>query len=65
MSARFYIRVLRRDGTTRYSPFFDSLEEADRWRQTLRQDPAVQAAVIVQVESAQAAHVSAVRDLPG
>lgn len=55
MPSRFYIRVLRRDGSCRYSTFFASLEEADRWRQTLRQDPMVLAAVIVEVEAPPAA----------
>lgn len=52
MSSRYYVRVLRLDGGSRYSSFFDSLEEADRWRQTLRQDPLVRAAVIVEVDVA-------------
>jgi hypothetical protein len=51
MPLQFYIRVIRRDGTTRNSSLFDSLEEADRWRQTTREDPLILAAVIVQVES--------------
>ena len=51
MQTRFYIRVHRRDGTITCSSFFDTLEEADRWRQTVRLDPVVLFAVIVQVEA--------------
>lgn len=50
MRAQFYVRVIRRDGTTTYSSLFGTLAEADHWRQAARDDPLVLAAVIVQVE---------------
>lgn len=64
MPSRFYIRVPRKDGSSRYSSLFDTLEEADRWRQTVRQDPLVQAAVIAQIESEQRNDAPVRRDVP-
>jgi hypothetical protein len=49
MRPQFYVRVICRDGTTRYSVLFDTLEEADRWRESVREDPLVLAAVMVQI----------------
>jgi hypothetical protein len=51
MQPQFYVRVIQRGGTTRYSSLFDTLDEAAEWRQKVRGDPLILAAVIVQVES--------------
>jgi hypothetical protein len=49
MQPRFYVRASCRDGTTRISNVFDSFREALRWLATVRQDPLVLVAVVVQL----------------
>jgi len=49
MPPRFYVRASCRDGTTRISTLFDTFEEAARYHHTVRADPLVLVAVIVEL----------------